>query len=71
MQVIWKVDEEGTCINGKKASQTSIKQLFLSERAYVAVKIGNKPDSRYVGGFNIFGKGYGDYNQDIVLTIAY
>lgn len=38
------------------------------DRAFVSVKIGNKPGAKYEGGFNLFGKHYGDYNQDIVLT---
>ena len=35
------------------------------------LRIGNKPDARYKGGFNIFGKGFGDYQQDIRVEMAY
>jgi len=41
------------------------------EQSYVAVRIGNKPDAHYVGGFNLFGKHFGDYDQDIILTVEY
>ena len=41
------------------------------EHSYVTVRIGNKPDAQYIGGFNLFGKHFGDYSQDLILTIAY
>ncbi|MBQ7380313.1 MAG: transcriptional regulator, partial [Clostridia bacterium] len=34
-------------------------------------RIGNKPDARYKGGFNIFGQGFGDYLQDIRVEAEY
>lgn len=70
-QMIWEIRKEGSFINGKKASEITIDELRLMERPYVAVRIGNKPDAHYVGGFNLFGKHFGDYNQDIIMTIEY
>lgn len=69
--VIWEVDREGTYVNGEKISDMKIHQLQLSDRAFIAVRIGNKLNARHVGGFNIFGKNFGDYDQDIILTVAY
>lgn len=71
LQMIWEVTKEGGFINGMRVSDTTVDDLNLMERSYVAVRIGNKPDAYYVGGFNLFGKRFGDYNQDIVLTIEY
>ncbi len=34
-------------------------------------RIGNKPDAKYRGGFNIFGKGFGDHMQDIRVEAEY
>lgn len=34
-------------------------------------RIGNKPDARYKGGFNIFGRGFGDHLQDIRVEAEY
>ena len=45
-------------------------QMCIRDR-YITVRIGNKPDAVYIGGFNLFGKNFGDYNQDIVLNIEY
>lgn len=71
VQVIWEVNKEGSYVNGEKVSDATVKQLQLSEQAFIAVCIGNKPNARYVGGFNLFGKNFGDYNQDIILTVEY
>ena len=37
----------------------------------IRLKIGIKEDAKYVGGINIFGKGFGDTDQNISLQIAY
>lgn len=71
MQVVWKINQEGTYVNGEKISDVTIERLNLPARSYITVRVGNKPDARYVGGFNLFGKTFGDYEQDIILTIEY
>ena len=58
-------------MNGEKISEVTVNRLSIMDRAFVSVKIGNKPGAKYEGGFNLFGKHYGDYNQDIVLTMEY
>ena len=37
----------------------------------LVLRIGNKPDARYKGGFNIFGRGFGDHGQDIRIEANY
>ena len=32
-------------------------------------RIGVKPEARHPGGINIFGRGFGNYDQDIVLRL--
>ena len=71
MQVVWNVNGEGSYVNGQKVSDTTVQQLRLSRQSYISVRIGNKPEARYVGGFNLFGKHFGDYDQDIILTVEY
>lgn len=69
---IWEVGNAGAYINGSKVSDFSIQDLeILPNQPYITVRIGNKPDCKYMGGFNIFGKGFGDYAQDIVMGIEY
>jgi predicted transcriptional regulator len=37
----------------------------------IDVRFGNKDDAKHIGGFNIFGKEFGDYKQDIVMCLSY
>lgn len=67
----WEVRKDGAYINETRASDIKVEELDLMSQPYIDVKIGNKEGTKYVGGFNIFGKGYGDYEQDIVMNIEY
>lgn len=71
LQTTWEVTRDGCYINGRKVSEHTIHDLRLMEHSYVTVRIGNRPDAQYIGGFNLFGKHFGDYSQDLILTIAY
>lgn len=67
----WEICEDGTFINGTRVSDVTIGELGIDEHAYVRACIGNKKEAKYVGGFNIFGKEFGDYAQDIILSMEY
>ena len=67
----WEVRKDGTYLNGEYISDVSIDVLNVMEKPYVKVRIGNKEDARYVGGFNLFGKHFGDYDQNIILAMEY
>lgn len=71
LQTTWEVTCDGCYINGRRVSDHTVQDLCLMEHSYVTVRIGNKPDAQYIGGFNLFGKHFGDYSQDLILTIAY
>lgn len=66
------VDDRGVRINGiETPSAVTLKDLRLQNGNKIEVKFGNKSTARNVGGFNLFGKQFGDYPQDISLTITY
>lgn len=67
----WEVHMDGSYINGRKVSDVRIDDLKIMEQSFVRVRIGNKPGARHVGGFSIFGKNFGDYNQDLILNVEY
>lgn len=71
LQTIWEVTGTGSFVNGELVSPTTIKQLGIEQQSFITVRIGNKPEARYVGGFTLFGKGFGDYDQDLVLSVEY
>lgn len=37
----------------------------------LVLRIGNKPDAAHIGGFNLFGRGFGDHAQDIRVELEY
>ena len=67
----WEISQDGTYINEKKVNERCINELNLMEQSSITVRIGNKPDAKYIGGFNLFGKEFGDYAQDIILNVEF
>lgn len=71
MLKIWSVDAEGSYVDGAPVSDVTIADLMLAPHYPIIVRIGVKPDAEQVGGFNLFGKGFGNYEQDLVLRLHY
>jgi predicted transcriptional regulator len=66
----WRVTDEGSFVDGVKISAVSLRDLDLSVHHSVRLKIEVKADARHPGGVNIFGRGFGNYDQDIVLDVT-
>lgn len=69
--VTLEVTREGSFLNYSPSSPVTLNDLALDPSRPIAVRIGNKPDAEHVGGFNIFGRKFGDFAQDILLTFYY
>lgn len=66
------VDKKGVSLDGVlKTSSITIDTLDLSTKLYISFKIAIKEDAIHMGGINIFGKGTGDYPQNIVMRVDY
>ena len=65
----WKVAKDGTYVDGMKISPVSLKDLDMVGHHSIRLRIGVKDNARNPGGMNIFGRGFGNYDQDIVLRI--
>ena len=66
------VNELGTYIDGILINDSiKINQLNLNEDNKVTFKVESKENAKNKGGFNIFGKNFGDYNQDIEMSVKY
>lgn len=66
------ITTEGCLLNGSpiiKGHSVTVSD-FNGADTFV-FRIGNKSDAEYKGGFNIFGKGFGDYPQDILVEAEY
>lgn len=67
----WTVTDEGSFIDGVKISGVTLDDLRISEHHSIRVRIGVKEDAEHMGGMNIFGKGFGNYDQGIILRIYF
>ncbi len=65
------INKEGTFIEGKKYSDTTVDQLNISPGSRIRLRLSvpdGLPDSR---GLTIFGRGFGNYNSGMIVRINY
>lgn len=68
---IWSVDSSGTYVDGTKVSDVGLSRLMVVPQQPLTIRLGVKPDAEHQGGFNLFGRGFGNYPQDLVLRLHY
>jgi predicted transcriptional regulator len=67
----FKINREGSFIDGKKVGSSTIESLKLTEQHQIQVQVGVKDDARHQGGVNLFGRRFGNTEQDIVMRLWY
>jgi len=67
----WAVTGEGTYVDGVKISGVSLADLDLPNHHSVKIRIGVKEEAEHLGGMNIFGRGFGNYGQDLLLRLLF
>ena len=65
----WEVNSEGTFIDGQQISKIKLDDLKINEHHSIKIRIGIALKAKHIGGVNIFGKGFGDHDQDIILKL--
>ncbi len=65
------INRNGTFIDGRKLSQVSIDQFSLDCRSMLRFRFQVSEDASPAGGLTLFGKGFGNYNQDIHVVVSY
>lgn len=65
----FRVTSEGTYVDGVRVSGITLADLKLEEHRSIRVQISVPDGSEHPGGINIFGRGFGNYDQDIVLRL--
>lgn len=64
------INQTGTYIDGNtKISNVTIEQLGMKYQSKLDFRIGSPETARHPGGVSLFGKGFGNYNQDIIFKI--
>ncbi len=65
------INKKGTFIDGLKISDVSIRDFNFDYRSTIRFKMEVPENAKHVGGLTIFGKSFGNYNQDINVRINY
>lgn len=65
------INKKGTFIDGLQISEVSILDFNFDYRSTIKLKMEVEKDAEHVGGLTIFGKSFGNYNQDIAVRINY
>ncbi|MBB3130369.1 putative transcriptional regulator [Paenibacillus rhizosphaerae] len=66
----WRVNGNGSTVNGKPSEGTTIERLKLAFNQPVRVRLEVREDAVNRRGLNLFGSGFGDHPQDIVLSFV-
>lgn len=67
----WRVTKTGTYLQDEKISNIKLQDLNLSASARINVLLHVPSGNDHLSGINLFGAGFGDYNQAIQLVIGY
>ena len=65
------INKKGTFIDGLKVSDVSMRDFDFDYRSTIKLKMEVEEDAEHVGGLTLFGKSFGNYNQDIAVRINY
>lgn len=65
------INRKGTFIDGLQISDVTIDEFNLDYRSTIKFKMGIADDAEHIGGLTIFGKSFGNYSQDIKVSINY
>ena len=65
----WNISAKGTFVDGAKVSRVTLKDLDIPAHHSIRLKIGIGEKAKHPGGVNIFGRGFGNHDQDIVMRL--
>jgi predicted transcriptional regulator len=65
------INKNGTYIDGLKISDVNIDQFKLDYQSKIKFRMAVNDDAEHVGGLTIFGSSFGNYGQDIKVSLNY
>ncbi|MCI7130628.1 MAG: winged helix-turn-helix transcriptional regulator [Lachnospiraceae bacterium] len=65
------INKKGTYIDGLKISDATINMLHLDYTSTIRFRLAVEEDATHVGGLTLYGKTFGNYAQDIQVSINY
>jgi predicted transcriptional regulator len=66
----WSITRAGSYINGVKSSDTTLAELELHYNRPIKVRLEVRADAENRRGMNLFGAGYGDHPQNLLLRFV-
>jgi predicted transcriptional regulator len=67
----WSVTGEGSFVDGVQISDINLDMLGIPGHHSIRVMIGVKENAKHLGGMNVFGRGFGNYDQGIILRLYF
>ena len=65
----FRVTHDGSYVDGVKFSPVTLKELDIEQHHSIRLRLGVKDDAKHRGGLNIFGRGFGNHDQDINMRL--
>lgn len=65
------INKQGTFMDGLQISDTNIDSFHLDYRSKLRFRMAVESNAEHIGGLTIFGKSFGNYGQDIKVTMNY
>jgi predicted transcriptional regulator len=65
----WRINKSGSFIDGVRISNVTVNDVGLQAHHSIRMRIGIDSEAAHPGGVNIFGRGFGNYDQDIVMRL--
>ena len=67
--VTWQISKRGTSVNDVQISDVTLGDLELDKHHGIRIRIGIDDNAQHPGGINVFGRGFGNHDQDILMRI--
>ena len=65
------INHNGVFIDNTRISNVTIDQFHLDYRDKIYFRMAVPDSSKHIGGLTVFGRGFGNYNQDIEFRVQY
>lgn len=65
------INDSGTYIDGVKQSDVTLKDLNITHGSIIKFRIAAPENSENSGGLTLYGRSFGNYNQDILVRMQY
>ncbi|MCR5740594.1 MAG: winged helix-turn-helix transcriptional regulator [Lachnospiraceae bacterium] len=65
------INRKGTFVDGLKVSNVTAADLELDYTSTIRLRLAVEDDAKHIGGLTLFGKTFGNYDQDINVSLSY